>query len=52
MTQGQEIRREHPYFMYDGVHYQLQAVEEMPRKHGTSVKQAAANVAKNGACIW
>ena len=46
MTQGQEIRRDHPYFMYDAIQYQPQAVEEMLRKHGSSVQQVAANVAQ------
>ena len=46
MTQGQEIRRGHPYFMYDGIQYQPQAVEEMLRKHGAAVQEVAASVAK------
>ena len=46
MTQGQEIRREHPYFMYDAIQHQPRAVEEMLQKHGTSVQQVAANVAR------
>ena len=46
MTQAQEIRGEHPYFMYDAIQYQPQAVEEMLRKHSTSAQQVAANVAR------
>ena len=45
MTQGQEIRTGHPYFMYDAIHDQPRAVAEMLRKHGLGVQQAAANVA-------
>ena len=45
MTQEQEVRRDHPYFMYDAIRYQPQAVEEMLRKHGTSVQQVAADLA-------
>ena len=46
MTQGQEMWRDHPFFMYDAIQYQPQAVEEMLRKHGTNVQQVAANVAR------
>ena len=46
MTQGQKIRGEPPYFMYDAIQYQPQAVEEMLRKHGTSAQRVAANVAR------
>ena len=46
MTQGQEIRRGHPYFMYDAIHQQPQAIEEMLRMHGTSVQEVASNISK------
>ena len=32
--------------MYDAIHQQPQAIEEMLRKHGTSVQEVAANLAK------
>ena len=43
MTQEQEIRRAHPYFMYDAIQQQPQAIEDMLRKHGTNVEEVAAN---------
>ena len=46
MTQAQEIRHGHPYFMYDAIQHQPQAIEDMLRKHGTSVQEVAATVAR------
>ena len=46
MTQEQEIRQAHPYFMYDAIQQQPQAIEEMLRKHGTSIQEVAASMAR------
>ena len=46
MTQEQEIRRAHPYFMYDAIQQQPQAIEEMLRKHGANVEEVAVDLAK------
>ncbi len=44
MTQGQDVRQSHPYFMYDAIHRQPQAIEEMLRKHEDGAQEAAANL--------
>ena len=46
MTQQPEIRQGHPYFMFDAIQSQPQAMEDMLRKHGTTVQGVAANVAR------
>ena len=46
MSQEQEIREKHPYFMYDAIQQQPEAIEEMLRKHETSIQEVAANIAK------
>ena len=46
MTQEREVRRKHPYFMYDAIQRQPQAVEEMLRKHTTRAQEVAAAVAR------
>lgn len=46
MTQGQEVRTGHPYFMYDAIQHQSQAIEDMLRKHSASVQEVAATVAR------
>ncbi len=46
MTQEQEIRRGHPYFMYDAILAQPQAIEDVLRRHGTTVQQVAATLAR------
>jgi len=46
MTQQQEIRRGHPYFMYDAIMGQPQAVADMLRKHATTVQEVAATIVK------
>ena len=46
MTEEADIRREHPYFMYDAIQRQPQAVEDMLRKHATHAHEVAANIAK------
>ena len=45
MTQGQETRRGHPYFMYDAILAQPQAIEDVLRKHETTVQEVAATLA-------
>lgn len=44
MTQGQEIRQEHPYFMHDAILSQPQALAEMLRKHATQAHELAATL--------
>lgn len=46
MTQAQEVRNGHPYFMYDAIQSQPQAIEEMLRKHGTRAQEVAAELVK------
>ena len=46
MTQEREVRTGHPYFMYDAIHSQPQAIQDMLRKHGTRVQEVAAELAK------
>jgi glucosamine--fructose-6-phosphate aminotransferase (isomerizing) len=45
MTQEREVRRQHPYFMYDAIQRQPQAMEEMLRKHATRAQEVAAEIA-------
>ena len=45
MTQ-QEVRLGHPYFMYDAIMRQPQAMEEMLRKHASQVQPVAAELAR------
>ena len=46
MTQQQEVRQGHPYFMYDAILSQPQAVGEMLRKHATQAQEVAAIAVK------
>ncbi len=46
MTTNQEVRNGHPYFMYDAIQSQPQAIEEMSGKHGAQVQEVAAELAK------
>lgn len=46
MTQQREVRRGHPYFMYDAIQRQPQAIEEMLRKHTTGAAAVATIVAR------
>ena len=46
MTQRREVRRGHPYFMYDAIQQQPQAIEEMLRKHASRAAEVAAIVAR------
>jgi glucosamine--fructose-6-phosphate aminotransferase (isomerizing) len=46
MTQPQEVRRGHPYFMYDAIMGQPQAIGEMLRKHATTAQEVAATIAR------
>jgi len=46
MTQQREVRRGHPYFMYDAIQQQPQAIEDMLRKHATGAAEVAASVAR------
>ena len=46
MTQSQEVRTGHPYFMYDAIQSQSTAIEGMLRKHSASVQEVAATVAR------
>ncbi len=45
MTLPQETRSSHPYFMYDAILGQPQAIEEMLRKHPTNAQEVAASLA-------
>jgi glucosamine--fructose-6-phosphate aminotransferase (isomerizing) len=46
MTQSQEIRQGHPYFMYDAIMAQPQAIREMLRRHAAAVQEIAATIVK------
>ena len=46
MVQQQDVRQGHPYFMYDAIMRQPEAMEEMLIKHATSVQPVAAELAK------
>jgi glucosamine--fructose-6-phosphate aminotransferase (isomerizing) len=46
MTQQQEVRQGHPYFMHDAILNQPQAMEDMLRKHATQAQEVAATIAK------
>ena len=46
MVQQQDVRQGHPYFMYDAIMRQPEAMEEMLTKHATSVQPVAAELAK------
>jgi len=46
MTQEQEARKGHPYFMYDAIQSQPQGIEEMLRKHGARVQEVAPELVK------
>lgn len=46
MTQQREVRRGHPYFMYDAIQRQPQAIEEMLWKHATRAAEVAAILAR------
>ena len=45
MAQEPEVRLKHPYFMYDAIQHQPQAMEEMLRKHATRAQEVAAEIA-------
>ena len=46
MTQQQEVRQRHPYFMHDAILNQPQAMGDMLRKHATSVQDVAGTIVK------
>ena len=46
MAQQQDVRQGHPYFMYDAIMRQPEAMDEMLVKHATSVQPVAAELAK------
>ena len=46
MVQQQDVRQGHPYFMYDAIMRQPEAMEEMLTKHATSVQPVAAELAR------
>ena len=46
MTLEQEVRKGHPYFMYDAIQARPQGIEEMLRKHGARVQEVAADLVK------
>ena len=46
MTQQREVRKGHPYFMYDAIQQQPQAIEEMLRNHATRAVEVAAILAR------
>ena len=46
MTQQQDVRQGHPYFMYDAIMAQPEAMEEMLSKHANTVHPVAAELAK------
>ena len=46
MTQQQEVRREHPYFMHDAILRQPQAVKEMLIKHSARAQEVGAALAR------
>ena len=45
MTQQPEVRQGHPYFMYDAVLGQPEAIAEMLGKHSDSAREVAAALA-------
>ena len=51
MVQQQDVRQGHPYFMYDAIMRQPEAMEEMLTKHATSVQPVAAELAREAANI-
>jgi len=42
----QQIRYSHPYFMYDAIHQQPSAVEDMLNRHGKQAKEVASTLAE------
>ena len=46
MTQQQEIRSGHPYFMYDAIHQQPEAVARMLETHSQQAKEVASRLAE------
>ena len=46
MVQRQEVRQGHPYFMYEAIMSQPEALEEMLTKHSNTVHPLAAELAK------
>ena len=51
MTQQQDVRQGHPYFMYEAIMQQPAAMEEMLAKHANSVQPVAAELAKKR-CVY
>ena len=45
MTQQQEIRQAHPYFMYDSITGQPEAMARMLERHGDAAREVAATLA-------
>ena len=45
MTQPQETRQRHPYFMYDAIMRQPEAVREVLQRHAAQTREVAANIA-------
>ncbi len=46
MAQQQDVRQGHPYFMYDAIMRQPEAMEEMLVKHANTVQPVAAELAR------
>ena len=46
MAVQQDVRQNHPYFMYDSIMDQPQAMADMLRNHSVHAQEAAANIAK------
>ena len=46
MTQQQEIRSGHPYFMYDAMHQQPEAITRMLETHSQQAKEVASRLAE------
>ncbi|MFQ6029752.1 MAG: SIS domain-containing protein [Dehalococcoidia bacterium] len=46
MVQQGDVRRGHPYFMYDAIQRQPEAIEEIIRKHATITQEVAANIVR------
>lgn len=46
MTQQQEIRNEHPYFMYDAIMLQPEAIQETLRRHSAEAQELAATIVR------
>jgi glucosamine--fructose-6-phosphate aminotransferase (isomerizing) len=46
MTQHQEIRQEHPYFMYDAIMRQPEAIQETLRRHAVEIQELAATIVR------